>query len=211
MALADWETYVGNATVNLDTLNTIIGSSSLRIIGTSGASGGIVNILPSRASLRPHALTRGKLRTLIKPVVLGTQSQAGISCLQSLRDIRNFGFFYIAQTDHLSNSILLGKGSSGLDSATTTLGSSSYTMVAGTTFALELQWEVLIDEINGVDLVVRLGALTDFSDLTDIIHYIDVSSPNTISRGEGIMYNTGATVSNNIEFRYDQTSLYRIL
>jgi hypothetical protein len=88
------------------------------------------------------------------------------------------------------------------------LGTAAIPMVVGQIFALEFQWEVLINETNGVDLVVRYGTATDFSNLADIIHYVDTSSPYTTSRGEGICW---TSIFQTQTYLLDQTSLYRIL
>jgi hypothetical protein len=210
MALADWEVHAANALVTLDTINTITGTSSLRIAGNSGFAVGYANILPSKASLHPHGFTRGALRALFKPVGLGSGRQIGLSCMQSDRNITTTGtVFYSAEAT--GTALVLNKGTSSIQSSRTQLATTSYTMVVGTVFALELQWDLLLDELNGIDLVVRLGTLTDFSDLTQVLHYIDTSSPLQISRGEGILYSTLSVQSINIEFRVDETTLYRIL
>ena len=208
MSFSQWQVFTSVVTVNLDTVNTIVGTSSLRIVGPSPTLQ--MNMLPSQAALLPCGLTKGVLRVLIKPVVLGaTPHKIGLVSMQSQRDIRSLGSFYFAAASD-GGVIQLLKASSGLDGGFTSLGSFSYTMVVGTTFSLEFQWNVAIEEINGVDLVVRKGTLTDFSDLVEIIHIIDASGPLTTTQGDGIGYLNGSGASAP-EFRIDQTTLLRIL
>ena len=214
MSFSQWEKFtLGAATFSLDTITTIVGSSSLKL---ASVLAGQANTLPSSSSLLPCALTKGALRTLIKTVSLPNNVQVGLYCMANTRNAtqgtsRTSYYVHFRNTGVSTGEVRLLKNSSGIGGASVVMATfPTMNQPTGSTFSLELQWTVAIDEINGVDLVVRYGSLTNFSDLTDVIHIIDTSSPLTITQGEGIGANDPTGISA-WDVRYDQTTLLRIL
>lgn len=203
MSLADWQQFNTNMTVSIETITPILNSGSLKM--AQSAVNFRLNMLPSVASLRPHAFTKGALRTLIKPVSFTGLVRIGVTCMQSGRDVHNVGACYFA---HLSNSsIVLGKGDLHVF---TTLATVPFTLTSGVVTALELQWLTLIDEISGVDLTVKTGVATDFSDLAEVIHMVDTSTPLSVTQGESLGVDDGSGGSL-LTVLYDQTTLLQIL
>lgn len=209
MSFSQWTFTSSNSTASLDTINTIIGASSLKVVGhpTLGAS---LYGIPSINSLLPGGFIKGALRILVKPVVLGTSRNINLVCLQSQRDPRfSPANCYWLEADGTSLN-LRKSNSSGLNVGfSTLLGSSPLSMVVSTVFSIELQWVVAIDEVNGIDFIVRTGSMSDYSDLTQVIHILDTTAPlYSTTQGEGISFGGG---TGSPEFRLDQTTLLRIL
>ncbi len=204
MAFVDWQQITSLTTVTLETISPILNTSSLKLTSTAVNARAI--LLPSLTAspLRPHALVKGAIRTLIKPVAFTGSNSIGLTCLQSARDVRTSGTAYNASLRN--GSIVLTKGNIHTN---TILASSAFTLTAGVVTALELQWIVAIDEINGVDLVVKTGTMTDFSDLAEVIHYVDISSPLSITYGESLNIDD-LTSGSSFTVLFDQTQLFRI-
>ena len=214
MSFSQWERFTaGSVAFSLDTITTIVGASSLKLASTIA---GQANTLPSLSSLLPHAFTRGAIRTLIKTVTLPSQIQVGLYCMANTRSAiqgvsRSSYYVHFKNTGVSTGEIRILKNSGGIGGASSVLSTFSTTNKPnGSIFSLEFQWEVLIDEIGGVDLIVRTGLLTDFSDLIDVIHIVDTSSPLILTQGEGIAANDPTGV-NAWDVRYDQTTLYKIV
>jgi hypothetical protein len=84
----------------------------------------------------------------------------------------------------------------------------------GDVITLELEWrteEEVLADLGGASLIVRVGQETDFSDLEDVITYVDTDEPFTATLCEGIWAGLKTvTGSEAVVFTFDNTSIYRI-
>lgn len=211
MSLTDWNVYIGNTGLGLsiNVLTPILGLGCGRI-GGIGLGGGtntaVINV--TALSGRTKGVTRGKLRTLFRYDDF-TGGAIGLTFLQSNANLTTgTSNFYAVQLRQADGTLYLTKVLSNVVNANgTTLDSVYFSPGIETVFALEAEWSVDLVELGGVALFVRTGFATDFSDLTTVMTYLDVSSPITTSVAESIfVVEVSAGGVFNVDI--DQTALY---
>jgi hypothetical protein len=208
MAFSHWTFTTSSApaaTMSVDTINTISGTASLRYLGTAAAS--FTAAIPTIASGIPHAIDKGALRCAVKPVA-GTNKSFYLTCMQTNRNAVNAGCFCYSAEINDTDIKLKKHATGGITSAGTVLDTVPFTMSNGVIFTVEFQWITSLNQIGGIDFVIRTGTLLDYSDLTQVIHEIDPST-SAFTIGDGFGFRCGATGVE--EFRVDQTELYRII
>jgi hypothetical protein len=75
---------------------------------------------------------------------------------------------------------------------------------SGVPFSLEFQWNAT--SLTSVDMIVRQGSLSDFSDLTEILSFTDSVSPHITSVAEGLF---GYGASGPLNLFVDSTTIYK--
>jgi hypothetical protein len=204
MSLSDWEVYKssGSLGVAIDTATPLVGSGSLQMV--LSLSTGRCNLRLSSAHSR--GFLKGKVRTLLQPNSAGTTLKMGLYCMASQADITTDGSFY--RLMWYNGAVRLDKPTSGIDHSPTELTSSAYSLSAGQTIALELEWAYDLAEWGGTRLVGRVGSATDFSDLAEVIAYTDTSTPLSTSVGEGLF---SYTTSGAKTVLGDETTIFELL
>lgn len=209
MAFSDWD-FFGPPTEALQPSSAaIVGSSSLEVTGNnSQAWQGQLNSGFSRG------FTIGKIRTLmnVESTSDPTNLYPGIFCMsesENVTAITNDLYAVAVNPNNVSGNVQLKKLNNGIldfDSESV-LGSSQIDFTVGNTIALELEWLADVDQIGGVLLRVRTGTELDYSDLSEVITYVDVSSPYTSTFAEGIMchFQSGVGVS---VILFDETIIF---
>lgn len=208
MALADWNIYKSNSglLVAIDILAPILNTGSLKVGPESSIADAAFCAVPKNPPY-PHGYTRGKLRSLIEVASTGAE-QHGLTCMQSQENVTGAaGAFYALELDTLSllNKINLVKYSAGLQGSKTTLATGANNgFTLNTPKAVEIEWNMDLAELGGVQLIVRSGDATDFSDLVQLHNVIDTTSPLSTTVGEGLY---AKRTSNALEVRFDETRL----
>lgn len=216
-------------------ITPIIGAGSVRLtehLSTTAFQS--INLVPATI---PTGYRAGRIQTLISLDDMisvsnaGHISHAGILCMQNIENLAAFGEFggegraygaAISIGNGMSSKrISLFKFTSGIDGSSGVISDSlltssavPFTVNEGDTIALELEWRTedeVIADLGGASLIVRVGQETDFSDLEDVIIYVDTDEPFITTLCEGIWAGlktvTGAEA---VIFNFDSTSIYRI-
>ena len=222
--------------VYTDILTPLIGTGSVTFTHQPSIEFQSINVIPN---ILPTGYAAGRIRTLLRLDTItdtgGPNSQenhAGILCMQNQENLANFGAFGgVGQAYGMSvtvsegltvQKIRLWKFTAGLDGSTGSLNPSQilievtcpFVLIQGSTMCIELLWRTepeVIADLGGAYLSVKVGQLSDFSDLTQVLSYIDVISPYTVTVTESLWVgfkNLTASPVNKITF--DQTSIYRI-
>jgi hypothetical protein len=213
MAFSDWvfEQTGGTPEAALTGTSPLADSSSLRLsFGTNGTNRGQAAYLVDSAV--PLGMSKGKIRTLIRKIsgVDFEEFCAGIFCLA---EATTFGSdsvdAYMAVMDTENEGVRLlyaniTEGTSGVLVTVTGLGFTN-----GVTKALEFEWNNDQVGIGGVHLIVRIGDMTDFSDLTEVINYVDPVNP-TVAGYEGICHINDLTTFAAAEWYFDNTSIFEL-
>lgn len=199
--------YRANASmlVALDPTVPLLGTASLRI-NRNGTTGQFANLVRLTS---PRAFTSGRARWLIGARTLQTNDRIGFVCQQSQEDLTGgAGAAYALNLLMASSGAgtwtpSLARMTAGLGTFTTLATGTNFTMAAAGKKALELTW--ILDQANlgGIQLQVKLGNNTDYSDLAldSALNIIVTSSVLTTSAGEGPHYN-GLTTSGG-DYLYD--------
>ena len=91
----------------------------------------------------------------------------------------------------------------------TTLLDTLQNFFAGQVYGFEVTWEY--DPVPDRTLIeVKLGTNVDFSDLTTIGTFSDITSPHQFSDSEGIFFQTESH-DDLVDYTYDKTSIFRIV
>ena len=213
MAFADWVfEQTANATANLTATTPLFGSTSLELtmdsaVSNQGQAGYVMD------SAVPLGITRGKVRTLINKVVSGFASNLYIGGVFCLAEDTDFGSnastsAYMAHFDEATDAISLRYTTLDAPSAGELFDQVDVGFVSGTTFGLELEWNLDFENIGGTHFIVRTGTMTDFSDLTEQINYVD-STVRTINGYEGIFMCQDFATTPGVWY-FDQTSIFTI-
>ena len=240
MSLTDWTIYRDGGTISsnptaiasITTTNPLVGAGSLRVTESPGTDFQSINLVPATF---PTGYLSGRMRTLIRLDNMisvsnpSHVSHAGLLCLQSVENMSKFGAFggtgksYGASVSigngFSSQKINLYKFTSGLDGSSGQLLAAltnitpSFTLTTGSVIALELQWRadpIVVTELGGVSLKIRIGQLLDFSDLQEVIAYVDTVSPYTATVSEGLWAGLkSVSGSEAVRFTVDSTLSYR--
>lgn len=233
MALVDWNIFKDNSNIvsGVDFMTPIAGVGSLFINrGINGNS--TVNIVPTDAGIHPHGRNDGRLRTLIRWDAQGgsTTTQgvwAGVLCLQSQDDLTQgvgsaYGFGLFTSEGFQTPAFRLYKfnntGVNGLFPPGTILEAvnlvdvPSLSIGIGIPYAIQIEWITDFAILGGTQLICSVGAALDFSDLTPIISYIDITSPILAGVSEGLVANMkSSTAVFDVQISFDQTSLFELI
>ena len=220
MAFVDW-IFNKSATItaSIDVVNPpIAGNASLLIDMTTSGADTKINATTTDTNVNfPKGFTKGKIRTLFKVIAsAATEKTFGLSAMQSQGSIfSSTGSFYVARvtvgTSGFVSKIELMKNISntGLVGLTTVLGTHTVSISASTVFSLELQWIYDAVELQGTNLIVRLGYATDFSDLGQIITVTDLLNYRSTSVAEGIFGTCPSTGT--MKLLVEGTTLYELV
>lgn len=213
---SDWvfEQTTGTPEAALTGTSPLADSSSLRLsFGTSGTNRGqAAYVVDSGVTL---GMQKGVIRTLIQKVsgVDFEEFCAGIFCLAVDTDFGSNSSTdaYMAVFDTESQGIRLRlasitEGVGGITLAT----APSLGFTNGVTKALELEWNNDQVGIGGVHFIVRVGDMTDFSDLTEVISYVHPANPTT-NGYEGIVHINDLTTFTAAEWYFDNTTIYELV
>lgn len=216
MAISDWE-FVGSGSEQLQTISPVSGTSHLEIT----VSGGF-NIQRSAqvtaASGITRGIARGKIRTLIRYDNGATSTPnyaAGIYCLAT-----NSGGFAASGTAYsltvnantgdlrLHDDNISASGFSQMN----VLASASISFTAGTTMAIELEWDSLRQvDIGGTHFIARSGTQTDYSDLTERFQHIEPNGAVLTSGFEGlVVFHDASSTPNNTIWAFDDTEIFTV-
>ena len=213
MAFADWFfEQTANATANLTATDPLFGSSSLELsmdssVSNQGQAGYVMD------SAVPLGITRGKVRTLLNKKVSGFASNlyaAGIFCLAEDTDFGSNAATnsYMAIVDESSGDVTLRYTTISGPSGGTVFDTADISFTNNLTIGLELEWNVDFTNIGGTQFIVRTGTMTDFSDLSEVINYID-PTVRTINGYEGIVMMQDFATTPGVWY-FDQTSVFTI-
>jgi hypothetical protein len=228
MAIADWFIAKSDAgmDVHLEIGGPIDGTGSLRITQEAISASTAV----ATAHLRPVAgspqsqFTKGKIRTLIKPVSFAdtgtTVSFAGIIAMMNQANVFDpGGAAYVAgRWGGASPSWFISKvAGSGIT------GGGSFVHLAtgniaglpgiGDVRAIEFEWIVDPLEFNGVRLTFKASPDSSFTNLAPIYQVVDTSAFLSSTVGEGLFMSSlhSAPVGQDDEFLYDNTTIFELI
>lgn len=190
---SNWEYYISP-------LNPIDSTGSLFIAHVTTGSNHVL-----QANLNntfTQGITHGRIRTLVRRDDLsGGDSRFSLFCMGSATNLTSSGSFYavVLSPGTTSNLILIKSNdglSVGLETPDTTFDTTNADFDVDDTFnggviALEFEWNA-DDQVGlgGTQLIVRLGLMLDFSDLSEVMNEIDSSSPLTSATIEGMAIET---------------------
>lgn len=197
-------------TVAIDPIGPILGSGSL-LLGPNGTAGRRINGIRANT---PNSFTSGRARLLLEPVVIGTTEQIGFAFQLSQADLTGgSGLAYAFLLVHSVSSTWLPriyKMTAGVATSTLLATGTSRTVPINTTLAVEVQWILDIPNLGGIQITIKLGTATDYSDLVldAALNILITSSVLTTSVGEGPCLNTNAGTGS---YRYDHFEVIPLL
>lgn len=203
VAFDEWEITEQNvsAIAEVSTAAPVVGARSLRLSNQT-ISGFVFTTVLRHTDVSRRALTSGRVRALIVPgpgfdfsVVThtGFTASTGIYCMRNQLAVwdtggqcyvgaigMGIGGLYEWRIDKFTN------GTANRDPTVLASGNSTnLPIVAGNIAAMELAW-TLNPGVPSVDLVLRTGVQTNFSDLTQIYAITDAATPHQTTIGEGV-------------------------
>jgi hypothetical protein len=241
MALSDWTVFKdGGVSISnplgivfTDLINPIVGAGSVILTHDPTTEFQSINLIPSTL---PKGFPAGRIQTLIRfDDIDGTSAQenhAGLLCMQNNNNMAKFSVFGgTGKAYGLSvsvgeggspQSVNLWKFTGGIDGSSGSLpGGQLLSSVAlpfvfaiGEVIALELLWRAepeIITQVGGVLLKGRIGQTLDFSDLQEVINFVDSTSPYTSTVAEGIWAGFKNEPAGDNRVSFDKTSLVRIV
>ena len=217
----------------VDTVNPMVGTASGSYTHPDSPGVACINTCVTTASGFPKGVTTGRFRTLVKTVTnnYGEIANCGFVFMQStpnivtgsvsfyyallvLKDVGGplssaTSFAYLGKTtsSNLLTALLpgvpLGQLFTGFpDPAIRKVSNSDVT------FAMEIEWDYDLINLQGVGMVFRFGLMTDFSDLTDVVTYVDTASPLSTSTAESLIFSDVSGGVGGIRLDVDTTSLF---
>lgn len=240
MSLTDWNVFKdgGSLSENIqgnvytEIITPIDGTGSVLFTTTPSNDFQSMNVIPSIISTGYRS---GRVRSLLRfkqgsPASSSFLNYAGILCMQSVTDMAKFGVFggtgqgygmaVIIGNSFTLQEVRLLKFTSGLDGSSGNLTPYSLSSVplpfvlsANSVMCIELVWrtdQATLDDVGGGYFSLRVGQQQNFSDLTQVISYVDSISVYTGTVGEGLwvgMKGLSSQTSNLIAF--DDTYVYR--
>lgn len=197
----DWEVLKSDAglVVGLQSANPLVGSYSLEIHNDAIKSTVATSAATVRRVTSPAAFTSGRIRTLIRALDAAPAGTAeglfGILCMMNGTDVISAGGKCYAAGYHNTGTpqwrlVRFDNGIGDTSTATNLeTGDTTNTPAEDETHAIELEWNLDEDEFSGVNLIMRVGAEEDFSDLTEIYNHVDSTASHlAISSGEGLIF-----------------------
>jgi hypothetical protein len=227
MSLNDWTSYKDGGEssesilglVYTDIMTPLFGTGSIRLTHSPTDEFQVINLVPATA---PTGFRAGRMRSIIR---LDDFDDSGNPTLTH----ENYaGFLMMQSTENMS---LMGtwggtgesyKFTAGVDGSSGSLPAAQrlaqvnvpFSLVQGSAYGFEVLWRTeqeILDDLGGAYFSIRIGEALDFSDLIEVLTYIDASAPYTVSVAESIwagFKNTSVLSSNVVTF--DNTSLYSI-
>jgi hypothetical protein len=219
MGFGQWEFFGNPGTGALDTIEEILGDTSV-IISSSGGFNRGTNVQVTAASGITRGIGRGKIRTLLKHVS-GTNADGGnfggIFCLGQNQDVHSVGtcYFLGVEPDDTTGSgeIRLFRAELADAGNVTPLATYSLGYSSGEIISLELEWnEDTAGDIGGTHLIARQGILTSYADLDVRFQYVDNSGSRlTLGSGyEGIGISDDSTSGAVTSWVFDNTTIFSI-
>jgi hypothetical protein len=206
MSFADWEFFFAHPTQQayVDVATPVVGSGSLRLVGSSDGPGAIQGRWGLAAN---RGFRQGRVTTLVHPLAgVAGQDRYGVYGAASVGDVTGTtGTAYAALlVCGPPWTVEIVKATAGFGSALTVLQSTPLVMAFGETLGLQLQW-ISNPEI-GTALRLATGRALDFTDLVagDI-----VQEPSVVilaSQGEGVI----AYLTASGDVRLDQSQMEEI-
>jgi hypothetical protein len=167
------------------------------------ATGAIFLVTPTYT----RGFPMGRIRTLMRKDA-PEHSHAGIYCLASqAAGIAAAGSCYIFGPKSNDHIVLQKITTGGLGGVPTQLFDTGIIMTASSlsdVTTLELAWRANLDFYGGVQFLMSVGELADFSDLTLVGDYTDSFSPLLTSSAEGL-YAHVTGILQTMAFMYDST------
>jgi hypothetical protein len=207
MAFSDWDFFEnGGATESLQTTGALVDSSSLEVILTSSD-----RWQAQLDSGQSRGFTVGKIRTLMKVTAVSSAPNTfvGLFCMTESEDVTAISqdlYMVAANPNNIAANLKLKKLNNGITdfSGESTKGSTQVDFTTGNLISLEMEWQLDVAEIGGIFITIRTGTATDFSDLSDVITYID-PSPYTSTFAEGLAIQT---VTSTATVLFDETTIF---
>lgn len=143
----------------------------------------------------PHGVINGKIAGLFRLVAnagSGRTIRVGFGCCYSQNDLvaggsAYFGYLHRTSIGGDKWQVEIMKTTNGIENQSSLALSVSTSLWADDTLkAFEFQWEFI--SASQMDLTIRLGDATDFSDLAVALQHSDTSSPLITSVNEGIAF-----------------------
>ena len=209
MSFADWEFFYAHGTQQsyLDVAAPIVGSGSLRLVGSPDAPGAIQG---RWAQASNRGFRQGRVTTLVQPVAgVAGQDMYGVYGATSQDDLTDttgtaYAALLVVGDTPETWEVRLVKVTAGFGSALTVLQTTTLPMAFGQTLALQLQW--LSESSFGTALRLAIGRALDF---TDLAAQQVVQEPGVLlqsSAGEGpVAYLTASG-----DVRFDQSQCEEI-
>jgi len=201
-----------NAYAYLDLLTPIIGAGSVALESTAMSQA--VYVTPSNPSGLTKGIEKGRLRALTNPRVSSGGCGFGLVIMASAETIVATAGAYYRYELFSSGSYALARANSNTLTAGSpgvTLGSGSTTVTQNTTYSIEIEW--IADPVNlgGVNLLIRKGTATDFSNMTLLTQLLESGAQVLgTSNSEG-MYLRGFTSAGTVRVVFDSTQLYEFV
>ena len=224
-------------TIFTDVLSPMFGTGSVALSHTATTDFQSINLTPATS---PTGFLSGRMQTLIRLDSFddgGTpntqENHVGLLCLQGGENMAQFGAFggigqcygcsFSIGEGFSTQNVRLWKFTAGLDGSTGNLNPgqvldsvpSPFPLTQSDIVAIEIVWSadpIVITDLGGVLLTVRVGQNSDFSDLQDVINYVDTITPYTVTVAESVWAGFKNAVSgfeNRVTF--DETSLFRTI
>lgn len=209
MPYADWEFFYAHVTQQsyLDVAAPVVGSGSLRLVGSPDAPGAIQG---RWAQASNRGFRQGRVTTLVQPVTgLAGQDMYGVYGATSQDDVTGtsgtaYAALLVVGEAPETWEVRLVKATAGFGSLLTVLQTTTLPMAFGETLGLQLQW--LSESSFGTALRLAIGRALDY---TDLVAQPIVQEPGVLlqsSAGEGPM----AYLTGNGDCRFDQSQCEEI-
>jgi len=216
MAFADW-TFVqtiGTPEASITSTSPLVGSSSLRLsftvtITNAGQAAYVVD------SGVPLGMSKGVIRTLVQQFSTASAIEEYSAGIFFLAEDTDFGsssstnaYSVTLDTENQGVRVRYSDIQDGLGGELAVVTGLGFTV--GVTRALEVQWNNDQVGIGGVHIVVRVGTMTDFSDLSEVINLVDPVNPTTDGY-EGICHFNDFAVFTPPVWYFDSTSIRELI
>lgn len=224
MAIADWFISKSQASiaVHLEIGAPIDGTGSLRM-ANDGLNAEDVSHVRLMAPNPASQFLKGKVRTLLQPIAFtdAAGSESFMGCIGMMNQANAWDTsgvaYYAGRWGGLTPSWWIARGAGPLNTAAdfTMLASGDVTNLPGlgVVKAMEFEWVYDPLEFNGVRLILRVGAMSDFSDLAQIYSVVDTGpSSLTTTVGEGLFTaSVPASAGPVVECLYDKTTVFELV
>lgn len=196
MAYNQWqlkETTTANSLFRLDTPG-VIGETSLIFGNTTAASNRVRTGYVSTASGITRGILHGRIITVVEALETPNANNTfGLFCMASSLETQGTGANYRIQvrggtTGNVEMYKATGSGIGLIRTHGTLLGTAQDVTwdTLGQTVTLGLEWDSTKQGIlGGTQIKMSVGTATDYNDLTEVVSFIDTTSPHTTSLAEG--------------------------
>lgn len=190
MAYADWTFNLLNGNAAVDPLVTLSGSASLRLQSVGNSQSRFFGVRNAGGGYTP-GLTRGRMRGLFR-VTEATIGGGFVVMVSTTTPATGAANYYELGKKNASNQVLIAKTTAGSVGFTSNLLNAPYTFLINTTYAMQADWFVDDARIGGIFLGLSVGTATDFSDLVQVLAWVDPASQRfatTVGEGVGGAWN----------------------